>query len=124
MRLNTKNSDIIRMRMARWSLGVTRLDRIPNDTIRSRFGIAPITDKMREWRLRWFGHVVRQESSGVARTAYDMGLLGRQRRGAPRMTWLHRVRRDMTELGLSETTALDRGEWRGKVRTADPAPRD
>ncbi len=52
---NTMN--VLEMRIARWSLGVTRLDRIPNDAIRHQLGIAPITEKLREGRLRWYGHV-------------------------------------------------------------------
>ncbi|PIO71067.1 hypothetical protein TELCIR_07040 [Teladorsagia circumcincta] len=46
-------------KMLRWTAGVTRLDRILNDAIRERFGVAPIADKMREARLRWYGHVLR-----------------------------------------------------------------
>ncbi|VDP02886.1 unnamed protein product [Heligmosomoides polygyrus] len=46
-------------KMQRWTAGVTRMDRIRNDVIRQKFGIAPIADKMREARLRWYGHVQR-----------------------------------------------------------------
>jgi hypothetical protein len=52
---NTIN--VLEMRIARWSMGVTRLDQIPNDVIRHQLGIAPITEKLRESRLRWYGHV-------------------------------------------------------------------
>ena len=34
------------MRMLRWSLGVTRRDRVRNDDIRGRLGVAPITKKI------------------------------------------------------------------------------
>ncbi|PIO68483.1 hypothetical protein TELCIR_09728 [Teladorsagia circumcincta] len=40
--------------MLRWAAGVTRLDRVRNDTMRGRFGVAPIADRMREARLRCF----------------------------------------------------------------------
>lgn len=33
--------------------------------IRQRFGVAPIADKLREARLRWYGHVLRGEADGV-----------------------------------------------------------
>ncbi|VDO22667.1 unnamed protein product [Heligmosomoides polygyrus] len=45
--------------MLRWTAGVTRMDRIRNDAIQQKFGVAPIADKMREARLRWYGHVLR-----------------------------------------------------------------
>jgi len=39
--------------------GFTRLDRIRNEVIRELARVAPIEDKMRETRLRWFGDVKR-----------------------------------------------------------------
>ncbi|PIO63506.1 hypothetical protein TELCIR_14892 [Teladorsagia circumcincta] len=48
---------VMETKMLRWTAGVTRLDRIRDDVIRERFGVAPIVDKMREARLRWYGHV-------------------------------------------------------------------
>ncbi|XGW06746.1 hypothetical protein V3C99_016791 [Haemonchus contortus] len=51
--------------MLRWTAGVTRLDRISNDAIRERFGVAPIVDKMREARLRWYGHTLRAKNDSV-----------------------------------------------------------
>ncbi|KIH61812.1 hypothetical protein ANCDUO_07909 [Ancylostoma duodenale] len=44
------------MKMLRWMAGVTRVDRIRNEKIRERFGIATIADKLRETRRRWYGH--------------------------------------------------------------------
>ncbi|EYC05353.1 hypothetical protein Y032_0082g1535 [Ancylostoma ceylanicum] len=35
------------MRMLRWSMGVTLKDKVPNETVRSTFRVAPIADKMR-----------------------------------------------------------------------------
>ncbi|VDP49207.1 unnamed protein product [Heligmosomoides polygyrus] len=40
--------------------GVTRMDRIRNDAIRQKFGVAPIADRMREAHLRGYGHVLQQ----------------------------------------------------------------
>jgi hypothetical protein len=51
---------VAEMRMLRWMIGKTRLDRIRNDTIRERVGVAPIVERMVENRLRWFGHVERR----------------------------------------------------------------
>ncbi|VDP24592.1 unnamed protein product [Heligmosomoides polygyrus] len=52
-------------KMLRWTTGVTRMDRIRNDAIRQKFGVAPIADKMREARLRWYGHVLRGKEDSV-----------------------------------------------------------
>ncbi|VDP12073.1 unnamed protein product [Heligmosomoides polygyrus] len=44
-------------KMLRWTAGVTRLDRIRNNAIWQKFGVAPIADKMRDARSRRDGHV-------------------------------------------------------------------
>ncbi|KIH46207.1 hypothetical protein ANCDUO_23743 [Ancylostoma duodenale] len=48
------------MKMLRWMAGVTRVDRIRNEKIRQRFGIATIADKLRKTLLRM--HVSRQST--------------------------------------------------------------
>jgi len=50
---------VAEVRMIRWMCGHTRLDKIKNVVIRERVGVAPLEDKLRETRLRWFGHVKR-----------------------------------------------------------------
>ena len=48
---------VIEMRTLRWKYGKTLKDRIRNEHIWEMVGVAPIEDKMRENRLRWFGHI-------------------------------------------------------------------
>ncbi|VDO89274.1 unnamed protein product [Heligmosomoides polygyrus] len=43
---------VMETKMLRWTAEVTRMDRIRNDVIRQKFGVAPIADKMREARLQ------------------------------------------------------------------------
>ena len=45
------------MRMLRWMCGSTMIYKIRNQEFREKLGVAPLSAKMRENRLRWFGHV-------------------------------------------------------------------
>jgi len=45
---------VAEMRMIRWMCGYARMDKIRNEVIREKVGVAPIEHKMKETRLRWF----------------------------------------------------------------------
>ncbi|KAK3522429.1 hypothetical protein QTP86_010639 [Hemibagrus guttatus] len=47
--------EVAELKMLRFSLGVTRLDRIRNEYIRGTAHVGHMGDKVREARLRWFG---------------------------------------------------------------------
>ncbi|XP_019257880.1 PREDICTED: uncharacterized protein LOC109236117 [Nicotiana attenuata] len=51
---------VVEMRMLRWMFVHIKLDKIRNDDIRVKVGVAPMEDRMREAKLRWFGHVKRR----------------------------------------------------------------
>ncbi|KAK3556642.1 hypothetical protein QTP70_010834 [Hemibagrus guttatus] len=55
--------EVAELKMLRFSLGVTRLDRIRNEYIRGTAHVGRLGDKVREARLRWFGHVQRRNRS-------------------------------------------------------------
>ncbi|KAK3535080.1 hypothetical protein QTP70_003022, partial [Hemibagrus guttatus] len=53
--------EVAELKMLRFSLGVTRLDRIRNEYIRGTAHVGRLGDKVKEARLRWFGHVQRRD---------------------------------------------------------------
>ncbi|KIH63339.1 hypothetical protein ANCDUO_06360 [Ancylostoma duodenale] len=69
------------MKMLRWMGGVTRLDRICNQVIRQRFGVAPITRKVHEARLRWYGHVLRADNDNFCKIGFDLDVPGKRPKG-------------------------------------------
>ena len=111
---------VMEMKMCRWSLGLTRLDRQRNDDVRKRFGVVPIVDKMREGRLRWYGHVMRRPTESVARSAHEMVVKGKRPQGRPKTRWMDVIKKDMKNTGVKSSDAQDRTFWRKKTRSADP----
>ena len=70
--------EVAELKMLRFSLGVTRMDRIRNENIRGTAQGGQSGDKVRERRLRWFGHVQRRDSGYVGRRMLEMELSGRE----------------------------------------------
>ncbi|XP_050673484.1 uncharacterized protein LOC126971305 [Leptidea sinapis] len=108
------------MRMLRWAGGVTLKDKVESKYIRGSFKVAPITDKISETRLRWYGHVMRRPDDYVVKKCLSMAARKRGR-GRPQTTWMTKVQRDMKRLGLSDEDAKTRSTWRRMITKADPA---
>ena len=53
-RRHVQQLSVVEMHMLRWICGHTRMDRVRNDDIRDRLGVAPIEEKLVQHRLRWF----------------------------------------------------------------------
>ncbi|KAI3685929.1 hypothetical protein L1987_79598 [Smallanthus sonchifolius] len=108
--------DVAEMRMLRWMCGHTRKDRIRNEVVRKRLGVTCISDKIREGRLRWFGHVKRRQSTDPVRTVKTLVVEGKRSRGRPKLTWDERIRLDLLDLHLSKDMINDRISWRRRIR--------
>ncbi|XP_076951351.1 putative sphingolipid transporter spinster homolog 2 [Bidens hawaiensis] len=103
--------EVAEMRMLRWMCGHTRLDRIRNEVFRERLGIVSIGEKIKEGRLRWYGHVKRRQETTPVRVVETLNVEGRRSRGRPKLTWEERIRQDLLELHLSEDMVHDRGDF-------------
>ena len=108
------------MKMLRFSLGVTRMDRIRNEFIRGTAHVRRFGDKVREARLRWFGHVQRRDSEYIGRRMLSLELPARRPRGRPRRRFMDVVKEDMKVVGAREQDAEDRVRWRTLIGCGDP----
>ena len=89
--------------------GYTKTDRIRNMVVRERVRVAPLEDKMRKTRLRWFGHIKRRSVSAPMRKCEAIHLSHcRRGRGRPKLSWNEDVRSDMKSMRLTEDIAQDR----------------
>ena len=89
--------------------GHTRLDRVRNNDIRDRLGVAPIEEKLIQHWLRWFGHVQRRPPE----TPVHRGIIRRDNnvkrgRGRPNLTMEEAIKRDLKEWNISMELCLDR----------------
>ena len=112
--------EVAKMKMLRFAMGVTRKDKIRNKYIRSTVKIEQLGMKMREGRLRWYGHVMRRDQEYVRRKMMEMELPGKRRRGRPKRRFLNVVKEDMEEVGAKETDVDDRKVWKMMIRCGHP----
>ncbi|KAM1519454.1 hypothetical protein ACFX1Z_022250 [Malus domestica] len=112
---------VAEIRMLRWMCGHTRKDKIRNEDIRGKVGVAEIEGKLRENQLRWFGHLQRRPTDApVRRCDYGTEVQGRRGRGRPRKTLEETLRKDLEYLDLTEAMTQDRAQWCSKIHIADP----
>ncbi|KAI5085738.1 hypothetical protein C0J45_24215, partial [Silurus meridionalis] len=96
------------LKLLRFSLGVTRMDKIRNEFIRGTAHVGCFGDTVREARLRWFGHVQRRDINYIGRRMLRMELPGRRKRGRPKRRFMDVVREDMQVVGVKEADVEDR----------------
>jgi hypothetical protein len=97
-RRHIQQLSVVEMHMLCWIYGHTRLDRVRNDDIRDRLGIAPIKEKLTQHWLRWFGHVHQRPPEapmlrGVIRRDNNV----KRGIGRPNLTWEETIKRDLKE---------------------------
>ena len=112
--------EVAEMKMLRFAMGVTRKDKIRNEHIRSTVKVERLGMKMREGRLRWYGHVMRRDQEYVGRKMMEMELPGKRKRGIPKRRFLDVVKEDMKEVGAKEIDIEDRKMWRMMIRCGHP----
>ena len=79
--------NVAEMRMLRWMCGKTRRHKVRNERIRKMIEVAPIEEKMRENRLRWFGHIQRRPTNAPVRKSDAIHIEGNTRgRGRSKCT--------------------------------------
>ena len=109
--------EVAEMSMLRFTLGLTRSDKVRNKRVREVLGVRRFGEKAREWRLRWwYGHVRRREETCVRQRILGMQPLGRRQRGRPKRRFMDSIKEDIKELGLLEEDTKNQVRWRQRIR--------
>jgi hypothetical protein len=95
-RQHVQQLSVAEMRMLRWICGNIRRDRVRNDDIRERLGVASVEEKLVQHRLRWFGHIQQSPAEAPVRSGV-IRRSGNEKRGRGRsnLTWEESVKRDL-----------------------------
>ena len=108
------------MKMPRFSIGVTRKDKIRNEYIRGTVKVERLVMKMREDRLRWYGHDMRKDQEYVGKRVMKMEFQGRRKRGRPKKRFLDVMKEDMGKFGARQKDIENRMLWRNIIRCGYP----
>ena len=74
-----------------------RIEKISKEEMSARAGVANISQKIRETRLRWLGHVKRKTEEDVVMRTWKMEVGGHRKIGRAKLRWSDVIRKDMNE---------------------------
>ena len=77
-------TEVAELKMLRFSLEVTRMDKIRNEYIRGTAQVGRFVEKTREAGLRRYGHVRRKDDGYIGRRRLRMELPGKRKWGRPK----------------------------------------
>ena len=112
--------EVAEMKMLRFTIRMTKKDKIRNEHIRNTVKVERLEMKMKEGRLRWYGHVMRRDEEYVEKKMMEMELPGKRRTGRPKRRFLDVVKEDMKEVGVKEIDIEDRKMWKMMIRCGHP----
>ena len=95
---------------------VKRKDKIKNEYIRDKVKVERLGMKIREGRLRWYGHVMRREQEYVGKRVMEMELPGKRKRGRPKRKFLDVVKEDMAEVGARDKDIENGTLWQPLIK--------
>jgi len=104
------------MRMVRWMCGVKLKDRLPSKELRERLGIDDIALVLQQYRLHWYGHVLRKADDDWVKKCMEYEVEGPRPRGRPKRTWREVVREDCQARKMNKVDAIDLCKWRKVIK--------
>lgn len=109
------------MRHLREIMKITWRDKVTNEEVYRRTGLAPMADILIERNLRWTGHVHRMSSERLPRQLlYSQLSSGKRNQGRPRLRFKDIVKRNLKWRDIKrdawQAAAGDRPVWKNTIR--------
>lgn len=105
----------IDMKYLRRVKGITRRDRIRNDSVREELEIEPIHNAIEKQKLKWFGHICRMSDNRQVKRIWEAGVHRHKSRGRPKKTWNDEVAAILKKKGRTwaeaKKLATNKKEW-------------
>lgn len=91
-----------------------------NEEVYELYKEPPITNIIKQSRLRWLGHLGRMTEERIPRRVFRETAEGRNRRGRPQREWFQDVKEDLKALKVKnwEELAIRRTEWKKIINKA------
>ncbi len=111
------------LRCLRRILGILWKDKVTNNDVLSKAGIASMYTFLRERHLRWLGHVHRMEDGRIFKDLlYGELFSGCRAKGRPHLRFKDVCKRDMKSININcdswEPTARNRTAWKQQLTTS------
>jgi len=90
--------------MVRSMCGVSLREEKSSDELLGHLGIVSVADVVRKSRLRWYGHVEREDVE-------DLVSKCRRFRGRPKNAWEQSVKSDIKKYGMQRVESFDKDKW-------------
>ena len=121
-RYHVQKMSVVEMHMFRWMCGNTRRDKVRNEDIHTKIGVASIEEKMRKKSPKMVWLWRRRPTDAPVRRVKRIKLWQVKRaQGRPKKTWMEVIRQNIEGKGLSEGILLDKNEWRKLIHVPNPA---
>ncbi|CAH1986028.1 unnamed protein product [Acanthoscelides obtectus] len=103
------------MKYLRRVKGVTKMDKIRKETIRTELETESILEHIETKQLRWWGHLQRMGDNIPVKQIWESKVPRKRRRGRPQRTWENTIEQILMKRGTdcreAKKLALNKKEW-------------
>ena len=109
--------DVFQRNQVRRALKISWQDRVTNEDLYRKIGLRPVSELVKQRRIRWFGHMSRLPEDTPVRTAFkEATRIVKKPRGGQKQTWPKLMEKDLKvvnmPLDFATINAQNRPQWR------------